>query len=340
MGLAFYQDKNYSGVLQGTYYKEIAKDVNSGIIAGYYKNNKIFYLPIYYIYRQGADGASDKKGILYINYNGEFEPNTRVFYLTSIPESWGTISAYTSINTGKGTVYVTLETDLPFAIQVETSSNFSSHTNYVHIFTFNAGTSGTQSAQVLSDGWWWESVTGMTLNSIHVYAGSTVDASKLTTKAYYSNVVTVGASSTSQTNTASSPVYIVRDTGSIILPDIAKGTYTPSAFKSLIETYISVNSSRTVKNAFSVTVNKQTVSVEAGGSIYYKNNSASGTVTLAGISFGEDAALSQMFGSGVTSSTGFTKYKTYICYRGDGGPAYFEYYANYSITVNDDIEFN
>jgi hypothetical protein len=337
MGLAFYKDKTNNNVLQGSYYKEIAQAQvsNIGGVMGYYKKGEIFYLPICTSWGQGVDGLT---GVLRLQRNDY--SSTYFNYLRTISETKGTISAYTSINTGKGTAYVTLSTPLVFSIQVITVSNFSNHTNYAHVFAFNAGTSGTQSAQVLSDGWWWESVTGMTLNAIQVYASSTVDISKRTKKAYYSNASTVSASNTSQTNTASSPIYIVRDTGSIKLPDIAKGTYTPSTFMDLIKTYISVNSSRTVKYAFSVKVNGQTVSVEAGGTIYFKNNSASGTTTLAGVSFGEDQALGNMFSSDTATSTGFTKYKTYICYCSSNGPEYFKNYTSYSITVNDDICFN
>ena len=51
--------------------------------------------------------------------------------------------------------------------------------------------------------------------------------------------------------------------------DIPAGTYSPSKFESLIQSFISKNGSRTVKNSFSVVVNGQTYSVSSGSGIYY-----------------------------------------------------------------------
>ena len=51
--------------------------------------------------------------------------------------------------------------------------------------------------------------------------------------------------------------------------DIPAGTYSPSKFDSLIQSFISKNGSRIVKNSFSVEVNGQTYSVSSGSSIYY-----------------------------------------------------------------------
>ena len=51
--------------------------------------------------------------------------------------------------------------------------------------------------------------------------------------------------------------------------DIPAGTYSPSAFESLIQSFIAQNGSRRVKNSFSVEVNGETYSVPAGRDIYY-----------------------------------------------------------------------
>ena len=51
--------------------------------------------------------------------------------------------------------------------------------------------------------------------------------------------------------------------------DIPAGTYTTSTFENLIKSFIATNSSRTVKNSFSVTVNGQTYSVSAGHGVFY-----------------------------------------------------------------------
>ena len=54
-----------------------------------------------------------------------------------------------------------------------------------------------------------------------------------------------------------------------VTDDIPAGTYSPSAFKKLIESFISYNGSRAVNNSFSVTVNGQTYNVSANSYIYY-----------------------------------------------------------------------
>ena len=56
---------------------------------------------------------------------------------------------------------------------------------------------------------------------------------------------------------------------SAVNDDIPAGTYSPSAFENLIQSFISRNGSRTVKNSFSVVVNGQTYSVSSGSGIYY-----------------------------------------------------------------------
>ena len=55
---------------------------------------------------------------------------------------------------------------------------------------------------------------------------------------------------------------------SAVTYDIPAGTYSPSTFENLIESFISQNGSRAVSNSFSVVVNGQTYSVSAGSSIY------------------------------------------------------------------------
>ena len=69
--------------------------------------------------------------------------------------------------------------------------------------------------------------------------------------------------------------------------DIPAGTYSPSAFKSLIDNYISPNNgSRRVSNSFNVTVNGQTITVNANTTIYNENNESSGwSVLTYGVNF-------------------------------------------------------
>ena len=123
--------------------------------------------------------------------------------------------------------------------------------------------------------------------------------------------------------------------------NIPAGTYTPSAFETLIKQYISVNGLREVSNDFTVTVNGQTVSVSSGSYIYYIDNSSSGS-TLRGVCFGVNNSVDIAFSVAVALSTGFTKYKTYITYRSPSDTIvyYFNNYANYNITVTTGINFS
>ena len=62
---------------------------------------------------------------------------------------------------------------------------------------------------------------------------------------------------------------------SAVTYDIPAGTYSPSTFKNLIQSFISNNGSRAVKNNVSVTVNGQTVSILAGNKIWYVTEGSS-----------------------------------------------------------------
>lgn len=124
--------------------------------------------------------------------------------------------------------------------------------------------------------------------------------------------------------------------------DIPAGTYTPSAFKNLIQKFISNNGSRTVKNNISVTVNGQTVSISAGGKIYYTTQGSSPWYARAvcfGISWFQVACCE--------SGTGFSKYKSYIVETSNVNSYptsncfnyVFRGYASYNIQVNTGINF-
>ena len=115
--------------------------------------------------------------------------------------------------------------------------------------------------------------------------------------------------------------------------DIPPGTYSPSTFKSLIDNYISQNGSRRVSNAFTATVNNQTINVNANTTIYNVNNSSSGSSTLTyGVNFsGSYMNASSAFSSSTASS--FTGNKVYIT-QSTGVISYFSNYMYYNITVS------
>ena len=110
--------------------------------------------------------------------------------------------------------------------------------------------------------------------------------------------------------------------------DIPAGTYSPSAFENLIQSFISNNGSRRVNNSFSVVVNGQTYSVSSGSSIYftYQYGGQARFVSFSGAPRG-----STMFQ--VTFSYGV--YCTYWSYTNYQGDQYYRYY----IKVNGGIKF-
>lgn len=126
-------------------------------------------------------------------------------------------------------------------------------------------------------------------------------------------------------------------TETVISYDIPAGTYSPSAFKNLIDKYISANGSRKVSNSFTATVNNQTITVSANTTIYNVNNSSSGSRTLSyAVNFsGNYMPDVGAFSIAITQS--FTKYKVYITYS--TGIPYFDGYMYYNITISTGIKF-
>ena len=119
--------------------------------------------------------------------------------------------------------------------------------------------------------------------------------------------------------------------------DIPAGTYSPSAFKNLIDKYISTNGSRRVANSFIVTVNGQSVAVTQNLQIWNENNESSGWSTLTyGVNFsGTYLHPGNCFEGGVANS--FSRHKVYITQS--RGISYFERYMYYNITVETGIKF-
>ena len=120
--------------------------------------------------------------------------------------------------------------------------------------------------------------------------------------------------------------------------DIPAGVYSPSKFKSLIDSYISSNNgSRRVSNSFKVTVNRQTITVNANTTIYNENNASSGSSVLSyAVNFsGSYMNAGNCFSSGTAHS--FTNNKVYITQS--TGISYFANYRNYYISVETGIKF-
>ena len=119
--------------------------------------------------------------------------------------------------------------------------------------------------------------------------------------------------------------------------DIPAGTYSPSAFKNLIDKYIYTNGSRRVANSFIVTVNGQSVAVTENLQIWNQNNESSGwSVLTYGVNFsGSYLEAGNCFSGGTAHS--FSKNKVYITQS--RGISYFENYMYYNITVSTGIKF-
>ena len=129
---------------------------------------------------------------------------------------------------------------------------------------------------------------------------------------------------------------------SAVTYDIPAGTYSPSAFKNLISSFISINGSRTVSNSFSVTVNGQTLSISSGTRIWYVNQGSSPWYAKA-VCFG----VSYFLAASCQSGNGFSTYKAYIVETSSSNSytsyicfnRIFKGYASYNITVNTGIKF-
>lgn len=114
-------------------------------------------------------------------------------------------------------------------------------------------------------------------------------------------------------------------------PDIAKGTFSPSSFKNLIEQYISVNGSRTVSQGFTATVNGTSVTVPAGGTIYYMHPYSNPDTYLVGFGTKDNYKLYDV------AQHSFSTDKTYCVYSSGG---ILSAYSNFSINISSDIKFN
>lgn len=185
--------------------------------------------------------------------------------------------------------------------------------------------------------WYWNGTQSrVTAPSLCYYQNNAINYLPLITK---TGTLTLNGKLWSYT-TAVPTFHVIYNNTEYVVPnkfeeanyDIAPGTYSPSAFKNLIDKYISVNSSRRVSNSFTATVNNQTITVNANTTIYNVNNSSSGSSTLTyGVNFsGSYLNAGQCFQSGVASS--FTDNKVYITQS--TGISYFANYKYYNITVS------
>ena len=124
--------------------------------------------------------------------------------------------------------------------------------------------------------------------------------------------------------------------------DIPAGTYSPTTFRNLISSFISINGSRTVSNSFSVTVNGQTLSMAAGTRIWYVAQGSSPWYAKA-VCFD----VSYFLAASCQSGNGFSTYKAYIVETSPSNSytssicfnRIFKGYASYNITVSTGIKF-
>ena len=120
--------------------------------------------------------------------------------------------------------------------------------------------------------------------------------------------------------------------------DIPAGTYSPSTFKSLIDNYISSNNgSRRVANSFKVTVNGQTITVNANTTIYNVTNANSGSRVLSYAVNFSGSYINAGNAFSINTANSFSSNKVYIT-QSTGIP-YFGNYRNYNITISTGIKF-
>lgn len=115
--------------------------------------------------------------------------------------------------------------------------------------------------------------------------------------------------------------------------DIPAGTYTPSTFKSLIESFMSIGSVRICGNSFTVKINNVTTTISAGSVIYYSLFSSGVTARVVG--FGYDPDKFYYYEQIDRSRT-----TIYCVGRDSGAYPYYSGYENYHITIGTGIKFN
>lgn len=115
--------------------------------------------------------------------------------------------------------------------------------------------------------------------------------------------------------------------------DIPAGTYTPTTFKSLIETYMSVGATRTCANSFTVTLNRVTTTIPAQSVIYYSSFTSGITARLVG--FGNNPN-SYYYHNQVDRS----KTTIYCVWCTSSTSNFYGGYTSYTITIGTGIKFN
>ena len=165
-----------------------------------------------------------------------------------------------------------------------------------------------------NDGTWsWSGTPNrITTPSLCYYQNNTINYLPLITK---TGTLTINSKIWSYT-TAVPTFHVVYNSTEYVVPnkyednyDIAPGTYTPSAFNKLVTSFIGSTSGsyRTLANAVSVTVNRQTLSLSSGTKIYFMSMGSSPWFAEA-ICFG----TAYFQAASCQSSDGFSGYKAYI----------------------------
>lgn len=182
----------------------------------------------------------------------------------------------------------------------------------------------------------WDSTSRVTTPSLcHRKDGTTYYTPLLTSR--FQTIGTYAYSATKPTvcvKKDNTIYYSAKEAGPIY--NIPAGTYTPSVFENLIRQFISANGSRTCANAFTAEVNGHTYNVSAGQVIKYCTTNTAGS--------GTNSTLRIVTFNGHTVATaGDANYfrGTYVVYASNfSGSAYFNAYANYSITIGTGIKFS
>ena len=256
MGLAVYTESGQK-VLTGIYRTAVIKKHFGEHYLAYEKNGDRWGVPL-------TPSKPDYKTIA-------VQKDDTTLYAHGGEGLWdfGFISTYASISTGTGTAKMILTPSIACDVTINCTYKFSSHT-ITKSWTFTAGTSGTQSATVLADGWWWEACTGCSIDSVSFGLSKAYRVSP-TSKS-------VGARNTSLTETAMANIYIDGLDGN----DRIQLDFTDISFSTSTTSYISGNYKNYIKTlTFSFKATPISYSTNAGAfSIDVDYDTGGGTFTV------------------------------------------------------------
>lgn len=264
MGIIVYKNATSKKLLTGIYRTSVVKKHFGEHYLAYKKDNDWWCIPLTTNKPSYQTLAIQKDGSTLYAHSGEEKYNL------------AQIHTICSISTGTGSATVLLSAPLACSVTFTCTYYFSSHT-VSHTWTYSAGSSGNQTATVLTGGWWWESCKGCSIDSVSFGE----------TRAYRANTTgNVGAPNTSVTNTAISYVYIANngldgteDPMELTFSNLSLSTSTTSSISKNYKYYTKTITATFKATPISWSVKPGTWSAD----VSYKTNSGVFDVTKTGV---------------------------------------------------------